>query len=150
MINSKTMKALDAVTREEIQEVKNRLDNWGKYSLTTASVEAHIEKIKKQLNQAEELRASGKLSEEEAEKVVAILQMRIDSLLDVKTNAFLNEVKMGYYISRLDELLQSVLKLKYSDRYGSDFICRKLHISRATFFRKQDRAFREIALMMRE
>lgn len=150
MINSKTMKALEAVTQEEIQEVKNRLDNWGKSSLTITSVAAHIEKIKNQLNQAEELRANGKLSEEEAEKVIAILQMRIDSLLDVKTNAFLNEVEMEDYISRLDELLQSVLKLKYSDRYGSDFICRKLHISRATFFRKQDRAFREIALMMRE
>jgi len=92
----------------------------------------------------------GSIDESTAEKTKEILRMRNSSLIDAQQKMILRVNRIETYVSCLDMLEQNIIRMKYQKKLKAEFIAAKTNISRATLFRKQDRAFERIALMMRE
>ncbi|MBR4934495.1 MAG: DUF1492 domain-containing protein [Anaerotignum sp.] len=142
--------SLDSVTKDEVIEVKHSIKEWARQKMVVANLEKNINSLNEQLNILETARTSESLSPEAAEMTKEIIEMRIKSLKEVMAGVISNAVDAGLFISTLEVEERSLICGKYIECMNTVQLCNKLHVSRATLFRIQDRAFKKIALMKRE
>ena len=141
---------LRSVTPTEISEAKSAVEEWGMSHYTIDILVEEINKIGNQIVYVDNLLEKGSIDESTAEKTKEILRMRNSSLIDAQQKMILRVNRIETYVSCLDMLEQNIIRMKYQKKLKAEFIAGKNNISRATLFRKQDRAFERIALMMRE
>lgn len=141
---------LSSVTPEEFAAAKRAVEEWGEPQYTINILIEEINKIGNQIVYVDNLLEKGSIDESAAEKTKEILRMRNSILIDAQQKMILRVNSIETYVSCLDMLEQNIIRMKYQKKLKAEFIAGKNNISRATLFRKQDRAFERIALMMRE
>lgn len=141
---------LSSVTPEEFAAAKRAVEEWGEPQYTINILIEEINKIGNQIVYVDNLLEKGSIDESAAEKTKEILRMRNSILIDAQQKMILRVNSIETYVSCLDMLEQNIIRMKYQKKMKAEFIAGKNNISRATLFRKQDRAFERIALMMRE
>ena len=132
--------------KKEIEEMKKRLWNWGnsmeqfnwkEEELQKMQVFHEMQKKVWEENATEKSQEELKQMEKEYRKEVGRLRIEMVEILREKG-------RIDEMIRRLDMDEQTFLQLRFEKGYGFDYISMKMHLSRATLFRMQERVLEKM------
>ncbi len=137
---------------DEKEEMKELLWNWGqameRYRWKEAALqklEAAYEAEKKNWEQEK-----AEKSEKEMERAKAEYGIETEKLRREMAWILREKAKMDAMIGRLTMDEEMFVKLRFEKGYGFDYISVKMHLSRATLFRMQNRVLRKMLLCSRK
>ena len=132
--------------KKEIEEMKKRLWNWGnsmeqfnwkEEELQKMQVFHEMQKKVWEENATEKSQEELKQMEKEYRKEVGRLRIEMVEILREKG-------RIDEMIRRLDTDEQTFLQLRFEKVNGFDYISMKMHLSRATLFRMQERVLEKM------
>lgn len=135
--------------KKKIGEVKKRLWNWGQAMEQFNWKEEELQKLqifhemqRKVWEENPMPRAEQELERIEKEYHGEVGRLRIEMVEILREKGRVDEM-----IRRLDRDEQTFLQLRFEKGYGFDYISMKMHLSRATLFRLQDKALEKMIEM---
>ena len=137
---------LEEEKKEEKKRMKQRLVDWGQAIERLAWKEEELEKLQllyemqKKVWEGDETAKGHKLQErkqKEYEREVKRLRLEMEEIL-------LERNWMDRLVKRLTMDEETFLQMRFEKGYGFDYIAMKMHLSRATLFRMQDRILEKL------
>lgn len=132
--------------KSEKGQMKNRLWNWGQAVERCLWKEEDLQRLKemhqvryRMIKEEKGIGKKEKLQKLEEEYVRQMQEIREE------LNKIISEKKwMDEKIGKLDRDEEMFLRMRFEKGYGFDFIAIKMHLSRATLFRMQDRILKKL------
>ena len=132
--------------KKEMKELKKKLWEWGRAMERFVWKEEEIKKIQMFYEMQREIwekRAGGK-NNKELEQIQKEYQEEVGKLRIEMVEILREKRRMDEMIRRLEREEQTFLKHRFEKGYGFDYISVKMHLSRATLFRMQNKALEEL------
>lgn len=132
--------------KKEIEEMKKRLWNWGNSMEQFNWKEEELQKMqvfhemqKKVWEENATAKSQEELKQMEKEYRKEVGRLRIEMVEILREKGRIDEM-----IRRLDMDEQTFLQLRFEKGNGFDYISMKMHLSRATLFRMQERVLEKM------
>lgn len=134
---------------EEVLIAKEALYEWATSARTSQYILKELEKLGTQRNNLDALREKGNLPVEALDMAEKELSNRINELLEIYEHVGAKTKKINNVMLRLDPEEIAFIKFRYLNEMQAEEIAGAMHISRATYFRRQTKIINKIIPLMK-